>query len=148
MLPTNTNDAPRNSCRPPAPTPGEPASSPTPKNPTIKPIVVLLEGRFPEPNRVSSNTIHMGTVATIRATRPLGTHCSATTTAPLPPTSKSVPEIAPLLHWTKVGAESPRVLNQVYISAPATRKRTAAIPKGGIVSIANRIARYVEPQMT
>jgi len=50
-------------------------------------------------------------------------------------------------HWIGVGGVTPRRSAQAYRMAPAIRKRVPAIRKGGIVSMAKRIARYVDPQI-
>jgi hypothetical protein len=94
-----------------------------------------------------NNTIQHGTVATIRAATPDGIVCSAHTTAPLPPSRRNAPVMAAVRHCFAVAGSAPR--NRVHnrIIPPAMTKRTPAIRNGGSVSIANRMARYVEPQM-
>ena len=63
-------------------------------------------------------------------------------------TSSSVPMIAVSFHSARVGRSAPRQRAQAMRSAPAMRKRTPIITNGGMVSMAKRIARYVEPQST
>jgi hypothetical protein len=45
-----------------------------------------------------------------------------------------------------VGLGAPRYRAQMYKRTPEARKRTPPMMKGGIVCIAYRIARYVDPQ--
>ena len=52
------------------------------------------------------------------------------------------------IHSRRLGARAPRSLMNAYKIPPAITNRTPAIRKGGIVSIANRMPRYVDPQMT
>ena len=89
----------------------------------------------------------MGTDATMSAAILDGTHCSAQTTPPLPPINSRAPTIAATRHSARVGHGTPRACDQSASTTPATRKRMPAMRNGGIVSIAKRMARYVEPQM-
>jgi hypothetical protein len=92
-------------------------------------------------------TIQKGRIATISAVIPDGTVCSAQTTAPFPPTSRRPPTIVALFQWDIVGLTAPRARPKAYRIKPERRKRTAAMRNGGVVSTANRIARYVDPQI-
>jgi len=63
-------------------------------------------------------------------------------TAPFPPRKKSTPRIAAAFHSSRVGRlVSCRSASQPYRRLPAIRNRTPAISRGGIVSMANRMAR-------
>src|SRR5262245_8552567 len=75
--------------------------------------------------------------------------CSAQTTPPLPPRSSVPPTIAAARHCA--GPMGSRLLPPGQGETPtrtlrATRRRVAAIRNGGRVSIATRMARYVDPQ--
>ncbi len=83
----------------------------------------------------------MGTVATRRAASPDGMNCSAQTTPPLPPRSRSMPTTRPFFHWRSEGWGDPLHRDQAYRMAPAVTNRTPAMVKGGRVSMAKRIAR-------
>jgi hypothetical protein len=94
----------------------------------------------------STSTMQHGTTPTIRAATPDATRSSDHTTKPLPNTSSSTPTIAVVRHSARVGAAAPpKTRANAYSIVPATRNRVAAMKNGGSVSIANRIARYVEP---
>lgn len=81
------------------------------------------------------------------AARPDGTVCSAQATPPLPPKRRSPPITVADRQWTRIGGGTPRSRAQAYRAEPAMAKRMPAMRKGGIVSIAIRIARYVDPQI-
>jgi len=55
--------------------------------------------------------------------------------------------IAALFQCAALGAQAPRARRTAYMIAPATKNLLPTMRFGGNVSIANRIARYVEPQM-
>ena len=91
------------------------------------------------------------------ATTPVDTWRSAHTTPPFPPASSSVPTRAadPTCRQPIGSALSPtpsfpppRRQANTKSTAPATTNRVDAIRNGGIVRMANLIARYVEPQTT
>jgi hypothetical protein len=114
----------------------------------MSPSATRRVGRTRDPHPQSRTTIQRGTAATSKATRPDGTHCSATTTAPFPPTNRSPPTTAAARHWEDVGLGAPLPRAHAYSSVPARRNRTEAMSSGGSVSMAKRMARYVEPQIT
>src|SRR5204862_1156887 len=141
--------------RPPAPAGStRPASfpgairRPSPATPRTSPATTGARGALPPcRGRTSSTAIQIGTIATSRAVSPDGTRVSAQTTAPLPPSRRSPPTTVAAPQLRFVGRGAPRQRDQAYRIAPATRKRAAAIRCGGMVSIAKRIPRYVEPQI-
>jgi hypothetical protein len=51
------------------------------------------------------------------------------------------------LQWVNLGGVAPLERAYRYSILPDTRKRTLAINNGGMVSLAKRTPRYVEPQM-
>jgi len=51
------------------------------------------------------------------------------------------------LHWVSVGHEAPRICRKLKRMIPETKKRKPAIRKGGIVSTATRMPKYVLPQI-
>lgn len=83
---------------------------------------------------------HSGVVAISSEVIPEGTYCSAHTTAPLPHTSSMAPSSAAEAHSRPAGARSPRQRLNRYSALPAIRKRMPAIQKGGMVSMAKRMA--------
>ena len=78
---------------------------------------------------------------------------SATETKPLPPRHSAVPMTAAAIHWRALGFGGRSPLSsrdakpKASIALPAMHHRTPAARNGGIVRIATRIARYVDPQM-
>src|SRR5215207_2328641 len=104
------------------------------------------EGLTP-PGRIASiSTSHKGTVPIINAATPDAIRCSAKETKPFPPSKSKVPTIASGFHCFNVGISSPAARRQMTRIRPEIRNRNPACRKGGTVSTANRIARYVEPQ--
>ena len=91
-------------------------------------------------------TIQKGDAATSTAVNPLGTVCSAQTTAPLPTPTRRVPTIASVGHDDTAGSRSPRAVRIASSSEPAAIQRQAGMSSGGMVSRAIRMARYVVPQ--
>jgi hypothetical protein len=87
------------------------------------------------------STIQIGTVATSTAARPDGTCCSDHTTPPLPPRKSRPPVTTAHVQFVRVGVGAPRARAHAYSTAPATRKRTPAMRKGGSVSMAYAMAR-------
>ena len=81
------------------------------------------------------------------ATTPDGTNCSDQTMPPLPPVRSSGPMMKADRHWVPVGRAAPRTRRKAYMREPAMTKRKPPTRNGGTVSMANRMARYVEPQM-
>src|SRR5690606_7385578 len=114
--------------------------------PRSTPPRVVPDGRVPPGRPQSRIVIHSGTELTISAATPDGTVCSAQVAPPFPMPSSSVPVIAAPNHSFRVGHRPPRIRSNANSNAPATRNRLPAMSRGGIVSIANRIIRYVEPQ--
>ena len=55
--------------------------------------------------------------------------------------------MAAVRHSTSDGHAAPRSRAHATRMAPATTNRAPAMRNGGMVSMAMRIARYVEPQM-
>jgi hypothetical protein len=118
-----------------------------PTRPTSTPATTPSVGRRPPGRNQSTTTTQSGTQATRRAAIPEATNCSAHTTPPFPPRSRRAPMTAASRHMRPVGRGAPRASAHAAIPAPERRKRVLAIRKGGIVSTAKRMARYVEPQM-
>jgi hypothetical protein len=89
-----------------------------------------------------------GRVAMSRAAMPEATVVSPSVTSPFPPRSRKPPMIAASRHSRRPGRGSPGRPRAVarYRMTPAIRNRIEPIAKGGIVSTATRMARYVEPQ--
>ena len=56
--------------------------------------------------------------------------------------------MAAAFHWAGVGFGAPRLRAHAYRREPAIRKRADAMRRGGIVSMAKRMARYVDPHTT
>jgi hypothetical protein len=86
-------------------------------------------------------------VATSTAVRPLGTACSAHTTAPLPNPISSTPSSVSEGHSRRCGIGSPRRIIATISTVPAAIQRIAAISSGGIDSSEMRMARYAVPQI-
>ena len=68
-------------------------------------------------------------------------------TLPVPQQSISPPTVNADLHCLQDGNSLPLSHNQAYISTPARVNLYPSSISAGIVSIATRIARYVDPQM-
>ena len=92
--------------------------------------------------------IQNGDEATITAVSPLGTHCSAQATAPLPMHQQQKPEQRPRCPTSidragvrRATRDSPRA------AGPAIVQRMPDISSGGIVSSVTRMPRYVVPQI-
>src|SRR4030042_3389302 len=122
------------------------ASNAIPVRPTITPNQVIQLARPPFGRSESINTIHKGVVAMKREAIPDGMCCSAHTKPPLPPKSSRRPMMAAERHSIFLGAGAPLRRFTPYRMAPETRKRIPADRKGGMVSMVNRMARYVDPQ--
>src|SRR6185436_2812734 len=117
----------------------------TPPKPITKPRMDSHVGFVPFARRDSNKTSQNGDVEIINAAMPEGTVLSARATSPLPPSSKRVPTMAVDFQFPRVGISSPAARRQMTRIAPEIRKRNDACMNGGMVSTANRIARYVEP---
>src|SRR6266568_6360596 len=87
----------------------------------------------------------MGTIATISAANPESIYFSDIVTPPLPPRSKQAPIIKDVRQFIQFDLPMPCDHAIAYMITPAVRKRVPAIKSGGMVSIANRIPRKVEP---
>src|SRR5215216_4680556 len=118
----------------------------TPLNPMINPRIDCQFGLVPPARRDSNNTSQNGDVEITNAAIPEGIFFSASATSPLPPRRSRVPTIAVDFQFAVVGTESPAARLQRNRIAPEIKKRMDACRNGGMVSTANRIARYVEPQ--
>ena len=123
------------------------ASHATPKNPSSSALIVIAVGRAPPGQAHSVSTMKSGLTPISSAVMPDGRYCSDHATRPLPPSSRKVPMIALVRHWRSVGQAAPRIFRNASSSAPAVRKRTPAMRKGGIDSTATRMPRYVLPQI-
>ena len=89
----------------------------------------------------------MGTVDTSKAASPEGTYCSAQTTPPLPPNRSSPPIITAERQNSSFIFSFTLIFTKTNKMLPAVINLRPAIKKGGTVSIANFIARYVDPQI-
>src|SRR4029453_14788423 len=78
-------------------------------------------------------------------TRPEPTVCSAYATPPMPPPSINAPTTHALRHCAPLGHAAPRQRIHAISTAPAKRKRVPIWTKGGKLSSAYLMARYVEP---
>src|SRR6266513_4155301 len=90
----------------------------------------------------------MGTIATISAASPESMYFSEIVTPPLPASSKHAPMISDVRQFAQLDFPMPCDQAIAYMISPAKTNRAPAIRNGGIVSMANRIPRYVEPQIT
>jgi hypothetical protein len=91
-------------------------------------------------------TSHKGIVAGMIATTPLGKYCSAQITAPVPNESRRIPAMDILIMSFSGGRSWFLIQHQVSSKIPAIKKRIPQRKKGGKLSSANNIAKYVEPQ--
>ena len=66
----------------------------------------------------------------------------------MPPPSINVPTRSALRHCFELGSLVPRRSCQAISNAPAHRKRVATKKNGANPTSANRITRYVEPQIS
>src|SRR5713101_2913495 len=89
----------------------------------------------------------IGTIATITAANPESIYFSEIVTPPFPPRSKQAPIIKDVRQFAQLDLTMPCDQAIAYMIKPARRNRVPAIRNGGIVSIANRMPRYVEPQI-
>jgi hypothetical protein len=89
----------------------------------------------------------MGTIATTTAANPESIYSSAIVTPPLPASSKHAPIIKDVRQFAQLDLVIPCDHAIAYMIIPAIRNRAPAIRNGGIVSIAKRIPRKVEPQI-
>jgi hypothetical protein len=87
-----------------------------------------------------------GTTAMNATTSPEPTVCSAYAVHPMPPPSISVPTMAAWRHCLASGHAAPRQRIHAISTTPAKRKRVPIWKKGGKLSSAYLMARYVEPQ--
>ena len=124
-----------------------PTRSTTPEKPRIRPKTIGEAGRTRSYRLHSSKAIQSGTVVIRTAVSPDGTCCSAHTTPPFPPKSSSPPIIVAAFQLCLVGVGAPLRRVQRYSAEPAMRKRIPAMRNGGMVSMAMRMARYVEPHI-
>ena len=96
----------------------------------------------------SRPVIQNGEAATMTAATPLGTHCSAQMTPPLPRPIIRKPINAKRGQCAGAGRRSPRARRMAASRTPAPVYRIAPMSAGGMVSRATRMARYVTPQNT
>src|SRR6266516_1971608 len=89
----------------------------------------------------------MGTIATINAANPESIYCSEIVTPPLPASSKQAPIINDVRQFAQVDLPMPCDHAISYMIRRAATNLAPAIRNGGIVSMANRIPRKVEPQI-
>src|SRR6267143_5352243 len=89
----------------------------------------------------------MGTIATISAARPESMYSSEIVTPPLPARSKHAPMIRDVRQFAQLDLLMPCDQAIAYMISPANTNRAPAIKNGGIVSMANRMPRNVEPQI-
>jgi len=89
----------------------------------------------------------MGTIATINAANPESIYLSEMVTPPFPPSSKQAPIISEVRQLAQLDLPMPCDQAIAYMITPAKTNRAPAIRNGGIVSIENRMPRYVEPQI-
>src|SRR6266516_7568404 len=100
----------------------------------------------------------MGTIATISAASPESMYFSEIVTPPLPASSKHAPMISDVRQFAQLDlvirpsqplrrSRLPCDQAIAYMIMPANTNRAPAIKNGGIVSIENRMPRYVEPQI-
>src|SRR5215467_14003652 len=90
----------------------------------------------------------MGTIATISAANPESIYCCEIVTPPLPPRSKHAPMMNDVRQFLQVDLPVPCDQAIAYMINPAKTNRAPAIRNGGIVSMENRMPRYVDPQIT
>ncbi len=95
----------------------------------------------PSGRKASTAAIQNGEVATSTAVRPLGTHCSANTTPPLPSTSIRNPSSVIEPQRDGAGSDSPRITTQPASNPPASVQRSPPIRNGGMVSSEIRIPK-------
>ena len=105
-----------------------------PANPTTRPSTRRVVSRSPSGMQASRPTIQNGHIATSTAVSPLGTVCSAQTTAPLPKPRSSTPSSASAGQDRREGSVAPPALSIASSRAPAVIQRNAAIESGGMVS--------------
>src|SRR6266513_5781383 len=89
----------------------------------------------------------MGTTATISAASPESMYFSEIVTPPLHASSKQAPIIRDVRQLAQLDLPMPCNQAIAYMINPASTNRAPAIRNGGIVSIENRMPRYVEPQI-
>src|SRR2546421_11302160 len=90
----------------------------------------------------------MGTIATINAPNPDSIYGPESVTPPLPPRSKHAPMMNDVRQFAQVDLPIPCDQAIAYMIMPANTNRAPAIRNGGMVSMENRMPRYVEPQIT
>src|SRR6059058_6460060 len=90
----------------------------------------------------------MGTIATTSAAKPESIYFSEIVTPPLPPSSKHAPIISEVRQFLQFDSPMPCDQATAYMIMPANTNRAPAIRNGGMVSMENRMPRYVEPQIT
>src|SRR6185295_18534832 len=125
-----------------------PMRIPIPTSPRPRPKNTGVRGRTPRGRSQSMRTIQIGTVDTISATIPDGTDSSDHTTAMLPMPSMRTPVIAANRQSRADAGGAPLQRASAYKSVPATTNRDAPSMKGGIVSMAYLMKRYVDPHST
>ena len=107
------------------------ASSTAPATPSARPAQLVALTRSP-PRRLHSAS-HIGIVVTTVAIRPepMPARCASTTRF-IAANTINAPTSVACAHWRAVGRRSPRHSAQAIISTPATTKRLAFSPSGGI----------------
>jgi hypothetical protein len=75
----------------------------------------------------------IGTVATIKAASPVGTHLSEMVTPPFPHNNKNAPMMAALFHVDLAGFGAPLSRAAAYMITPAKKNRAPAMRNGGMV---------------
>ena len=95
---------------------------------------------------------HIGTSPISSAAIPVAMVCSPHATRPVPPRSSSAPTMDASRTWTAGwpgdGAPGVEQDTAAHSRRPAGTKRRNPITKGGRVSMASFMPRYVEPQTT
>ena len=113
-----------------------------PASPIAMPIAAVQLIQRP-PNAGANSAIHNGTVAMIRATKPLGRYCSPQATPPLPKSSRQPPMTIADRQWMSVRRSrgAPGRCENARSSSPARMNRAPDMSNAGIVSIAMWIVR-------
>ena len=133
-----------------APSPDGQIRSATPANPITMADTTRRGRRWRRYSQPSSAN-HNGIIPMRIAAIPDGTVFSPKTTKPLPMPRSRPPTIAESMTCRRVGrwrASGWRSRSQAIRRRPAIANRMAAMRNGGIVSIAIRMPKYVEPQTT
>src|SRR5206468_3719391 len=108
--------------------------------------MVAVLRRSPRGSTASSPVIQNGPVVMKMDARPLGTHCSANTSAPLPTPITHMPNSAVNQNSRPRGNATPKRRTATHMMEPEIRYRMPTRAAGGNDSSAMRMARYVVPQ--